>query len=186
MFRWRITKYSPALRNGGGAYRGNDWTSVSDIGASFCGSILTVDDYLSVENQYVSTALEFLADAAIKSLAVIGLETKHKVPAGFYRSWFPRILLNPKVTEGERLRGERLEGLMRAMLRELMWCRLESKGRMYIHFGYDYYMYIGSRYHSEASIQYAREAGLFVEEMSSPYLEVRSRGAGGAGDSRGR
>jgi hypothetical protein len=39
----RVTKYDPALRVGGrGAFTGDDWTSVSDVGRTFDGVVLTL------------------------------------------------------------------------------------------------------------------------------------------------
>jgi hypothetical protein len=55
-------------------------------------------------------------------------------------------------------------------LRSLIWCKLEEPGRFFIHFGHDYYMYIGSESPSPASIDYAGQICLFVEPMTSPYL----------------
>jgi len=59
---------------------------------------------------------------------------------------------------------------MRMCLREAIWCKLEAEGRFYIHFGWDYYMYIGSDKSSADAIQLATSDGLFVEDFISPYL----------------
>ena len=40
---------------------------------------------------------------------------------------------------------------------------------MYIHFGYDYYMYIGSSNACDNVRIKIQEEGLFVEEFKSPY-----------------
>jgi hypothetical protein len=57
-------------------------------------------------------------------------------------------------------------------LREEFWCRLETEDR-FLHFGYDYYMYVGVKTTCSASITFAREVGLFVEQFDSPYLEIK-------------
>ena len=41
---------------------------------------------------------------------------------------------------------------------------------MYVHFGYDYYMYIGSEKPLEKEIDSINRSGLFVENMVSPYI----------------
>jgi hypothetical protein len=71
-----------------------------------------------------------------------------------------------------RLSGGALGDVCRLVLREILWCKLESENGFYIHFGYDYYMYIGGPAPSENSIAYGRQQGLFVEEMESPYLDA--------------
>ena len=53
----RLTKYDPRLRDGDGAYRHDDWTSVSDVGRTFAGRTLMVGDYRRVEEAYVATIL---------------------------------------------------------------------------------------------------------------------------------
>jgi hypothetical protein len=43
---------------------------------------------------------------------------------------------------------------------------------MFIHFGYDYYMYIGSsKIAPDFLIKKIQDEDLFVEEFKSPYLE---------------
>jgi hypothetical protein len=49
MFEYRVTKYDPAHRAASGAYR-DEWTSFSDIGRSFGGVILTVEQYQRIED----------------------------------------------------------------------------------------------------------------------------------------
>ena len=54
---WRITKYNPAFRDERGVYLKDEWTSVSDVGKSFDGVVLTFKEYREIEDNYVSTAL---------------------------------------------------------------------------------------------------------------------------------
>jgi len=63
-----------------------------------------------------------------------------------------------------------LADVCRLVLREILWCKLESTNGFYIHFGYDYYMYVGSPVSSQRAIDYGKQNGLYVEEMESPYL----------------
>jgi len=81
------------------------------------------------------------------------------------------ILYNPKsLRNGTNVSGEILESICRLILREVIWCRLESELSFYIHFGWDYYMYVGSLISSKEAIEYGKANGLFIEEMISPYL----------------
>ena len=59
---------------------------------------------------------------------------------------------------------------MRLALREVLWFRIQGKNGFYIHFGYDYYMYIGSE---EACIPKSDlTTELFVDkDFASPYFD---------------
>lgn len=56
------------------------------------------------------------------------------------------------------------------MLRERGFCRLEAPAGVYIHVGYDYYLYLGGAVPSDRTIDLATQVGLFVDEdFTSPY-----------------
>jgi hypothetical protein len=57
---------------------------------------------------------------------------------------------------------------MRRVLREEFWCRLEGP-EAFVHFGYDYYLYVGVPRACPEAEQATRRAGLFVESFRSPY-----------------
>ena len=63
------------------------------------------------------------------------------------------------------------ENLFRMVLREQLWCKFEWQRQAYLHFGWDFYMYIGVHRSCPKSIYYAAGQGLFVEPFVSPYLE---------------
>lgn len=142
---------------------------VSDIRESFGGQVLTLEEYRKVENAYVLSALRFLKEAGLVSLKVTSLE-KQNLPR-VQRWLLADIPIDPSlVEEGMSASGEELANICRLVLREAIWCRLESEPGFYIHFGWDYYMYVGSPVPSEESVLYGREQGLFIEVMQSPYL----------------
>ena len=64
-----------------------------------------------------------------------------------------------------------IESVSRLVLREIIWCRLGAESDFYIHFGWDYYMYIGAQKTSEKLLRAIGQLGLFIEEMASPYLD---------------
>jgi hypothetical protein len=172
MFCYRITKYNPDFRDEDGAFQGEDWISISDVGKNFSGRILTFEEYLSVENKYVSSVLHFFNETDLKNLSVVGLEQKQDQKRNVEDARFSGIDYKKKnFREGVEIDGSNLPQLCRLVLREIIWCRLESGQDFYIHFGYDYYMYIGTSVWPDASVNFAKELGLFVEEMESPYLE---------------
>jgi hypothetical protein len=167
-YGWRITKYNPAFRDERGAYQKDEWISFSDIGQSFDGEELTFEEYQKAEDAYVFTALHFLSEANLKSLKVISLETNApKVK----KSLLADIPYNPKQIKNEMdVSDKDLESICRLVLRDVFWCCLESASDFYIHFGWDYYMYVGSNVCSEEAINFGRAKNLFIEEMVSPYI----------------
>ena len=169
MYNWRISKYNPENRDEAGGYLNNEWTSVSDIGSRYDGRVLTLDEYRSVEDCYVASIRAFLAAADLSWLEVASLEGPADVEMASRNLW--NIALDPAlVTNGMILSAQSLEDMCRLALREILWCRLISGNDFHIHFGYEYYLYIGSRTASEAAVAGTRRSGLFVEEMISPYM----------------
>jgi hypothetical protein len=73
------------------------------------------------------------------------------------------------VSEGIELMLDEIQTPFRDVLREKYWCGFEQDDAGFVHFGWDYYMYIGVSTSSSRSIQFARTHGLFVEEFISPY-----------------
>jgi hypothetical protein len=153
---YRITKYNPAFRNSAGAYTRDEWTMFKDVGRSFGGAVLTREEYERVENAYVSAALAFMGEAGLASLAVDSLEN-HR---GHERTF----------EEGIVLPLEQVGDVIRRVLREEFWCRLEGQGG-FIHLGWDYYMYIGVPHSCPRARMRTIELGLYVEEFSSPYKD---------------
>ena len=173
MFCYRITKYNPDFRDEKGAFQGEDWISVSDIGKKFSGHILTFEEYLSVENKYISSALHFFNEADLKGLSLVDLELKQDRRHNVEDIRFSGIdYKRNNFYEGMEVPGSNLPQLCRLILREIIWCRLESNRKFYIHFGWDFYMYIGTSIWPDASVNFAKQQGLFVEEMESPYSQL--------------
>ena len=156
MNEYRVTKYNPAFRDQSGAYNKDEWTSFRQIGQTFSGVLLTSDEYERVEQAYIQTALSFLRESGLFSLRVAGLENSQRNPIDF--------------NNGSVLPLDRVGEIIRRILREEFWCRLEgSEG--FIHFGWDYYMYIGVPHPCPRAQARAAELGLYVEEFASPVRE---------------
>ena len=62
---------------------------------------------------------------------------------------------------------EQLAEVIRLILREKFWCRLEAAGG-FLHFGYDYYLYLGVPHRCPAAERTASELGLYVEVFDQP------------------
>lgn len=151
MTEYRITKYDPENRIDG-KYALNEWTSMSDIGESFDDGVLTRDQYMQVEQNYVDCCLELLRKAGISQLMVCSPEYYDE------RTQLPDVL-----SEEEAIRKA-----IRCCLQEKCWAKLENKD-FFIHFGYDYNMYVGTGLPAAVVQDTSRKYELFCEVKSSPY-----------------
>ena len=154
MPHFRVTKYDPAHRDASGAYLHDEWTSFSDIGKVFAGTLLTLKTYEETENAYISAAVDFLREAGASCLHVVGLEVQ------------PDAVGAP--LEDDTLNLEQIASVLRGLLREDFWCRLEGEN-VFFHVGWDYYMYVGVPHQCPVAKASARSRGLFVEAFASPY-----------------
>jgi hypothetical protein len=170
---WRISKYNPKYRNKKDEYQKNEWTSCHDIGKLYDSKEFTVDDYMAVENAYINTVLSFMNGLNIKTLTAQYLEKYfdslncHETPLVYTEEMKE---LFERLHEGYILEIRDVEHLCRLVLREQLWCKLENDNKMFIHFGYDYYMYIGSLLKPKEVINLIENIGIFIEIFESPYL----------------
>jgi len=114
-----------------------------------------------MEDRYISAIVAFWRAHHRAELVVAGLERNTT-----------RADTGGVLTEGEHLRTQGdIEAVARAVLREETWCKLLAhNGSCEIHFGYEYYVYLLSNAVSDFT-QAASDAGLFLEEIKSPYVE---------------
>ncbi|GAA2811490.1 hypothetical protein RMN57_28650 [Kitasatospora sp. CM 4170] len=154
MTQYRITKHSPEQRAGATP----SWTSFSDIGESFGGEQLTEAAYAETEEGYLSAIRQFAAVQGVTALKVDGLEMYPE------SSWWQRV------SEGDSLSLYEAIELSRSILHEdFVWCRLFAGSEFFVHFGYDFYMYVGVSNPAEGIVASIRRAGLYVDEFESPY-----------------
>lgn len=156
MFEYRITKYDPKHRDSSGAYTLDDWTSMSDIGKTFAGTVLTEAEYLRVEDAYVTTAIAVLREAGVRSLTVAGLENPSDVALSF--------------TDGSEFQLSEIGEVIRRVLRDEFWCRLDA-ATSFVHIGWDYYLYLGVPVTCPDAVKLANKRGLFVERFESPFKD---------------
>ena len=64
---------------------------------------------------------------------------------------------------------EQVALLSRLILREKIWGKLVFEKQIFVHFGYDYYMYIGLEKESKKALERTQALGLFTEKFKSPY-----------------
>jgi len=173
MYHWRITKYNPKLRGPQGNFLGNEWTSYSDIGKFYGNKQFTREDYLVTEDAYVNAVIRFMNCLKISSLRVAALEEFDEET--IYKDNDPQetIILMNNVQIGSLINQQQVSNMCRLILREYVWAKLSHDSKMYVHFGYDYYMYIGSLLPCHETIKSIINEGLFVEKFKSPYYKNR-------------
>jgi hypothetical protein len=172
-YSYRVTKYNPLYRDPRGFYLREEWTSVSDIGKTFCGKKLTPTEYLKVEGLYLAAITAFMDCLSINILYVDSL-TKWKEEVNLRDLQSSNEALKQvyvDLKEGIDLNRDDISNASRLVLRDEIGLKLIYPEKMFVHFGYDYYMYIGcSDICSEAIINITK-SGLFIENFVSPYLD---------------
>ncbi len=173
MFSWRITKYNPIYRDLNGRYKNEEWTSFSDIGKSFSGKEFKINEYLRYEGLYVTSIFEFMKCLQISSLEVNDLE-KLSDNTNLIKSneLFSQEMIDLylRIRNNEILEAKDIGNIIRLILRESIWAKLTNDNMLFVHFGNDYYMYVGSSKICNETIELIKKTGLFVEAYESPYL----------------
>lgn len=166
---FRVTKFDPRKRDEAGAFLHDAWISVSDIGSAFAGEVLTQADYLRVEDAYVSSVRQFMVAAHIDTLRLVDLSIVSP-PGVAVQKYFCDGVLDrcQMLKESSIVPNAHIDDVIRGALREILWCRLEGARGFYVHFGHDYYMFIGIPEAAQAPDHLP--PGIFVEEFESPYL----------------
>ncbi len=169
MYYYRITKYDPKLRNEKGWYTKDEWTDFSCVGHSFGGELCTLENYEYVEALHIDAVLLFMDSMNLDYLKCIGVEKyetikDEKVPDEL-RSLYKRVKKGLCIYKNE------MRILLKLILRNYFWCKLEHSDKMFVHFGYEYYMYVGVEKECKEVVDQIEQSGLFVEEFLSPYLD---------------
>lgn len=151
MIEYKITKYDPQNRMDG-KYTVHEWTSISDIGKSFDDGVLTYDQYVQAEQRYIDCCMDLLQKADISCLLVCSPE------------YYDDGVQLPDILSTERA----IRSAIRDCLREKCWAKLENEG-FFIHFGYDYNMYVGTDFSVSDVKAISRKYNLFSEVIKSPY-----------------
>lgn len=169
MLCYRITKYNPVFRDSSGSYTKNEWTSFADVNKIFDGQIFALDEYLCVERAYCDVVMKFMDCLRVTHLYINSLEKNHfHVHKKRYTADIVAVVALLK--EGMALEKKDIVVIIPLVLREIIWLKLDAP-TMFAHFGYDYYMYVGSEARCISAITYAQENGLFVDGYESPYMD---------------
>lgn len=169
MFQKRVTKYDPKKRNAQGYYLWDEWTEYSDIGKIYQGREVTITEYLDVEERYLAYIEAFLWALNVKEMAIYCLWIDKNNNDALKRLGGEPLLPFEKIQEGGVLEGDEVLACVRSVLRGQIWCKLLGAKGSYLHFGYDFYMYLGC---DEPSLLIEPDIpGLYVENFCSPYTQ---------------
>lgn len=162
-----MTKYDPQNRNSLGSYVVDEWTAVSDVGREYAGKIFTLSDYIKTETNYINAIKSFMKATSTSKLKLVDLELHDLGSDATYATTSMKQTYE-KIKEGMSVSESELPDVCGLILRECMWGRLISK-KMFVHFGNDYYMYIGAKSNCKKAIEETKKLGMFVEKFKSPY-----------------
>ncbi len=73
MYKYRISKYNPIFRNSAGKYMNDEWTSISDIGKIYNNKKFTQNEYIEIENKYISAIMLVVKKMNIDKMQVNNL-----------------------------------------------------------------------------------------------------------------
>lgn len=160
MLSWRITKYNPSNRDERGCYLDDkEWTCFSEVGTN-----VSEEDYLRTESNYINAITTFMDEIGLNRLYLNELELWSDEVLSQNASNFLRKMWVGKVVTAQEIRE-----LAKLTLRNVICCKLSCKKEFFVHFGYDYYMYIGAIKDCPSSRKKVQDTGLFVEDYNSPY-----------------
>lgn len=157
-----IVKYNPQFYDASGVYIKDEWSSISDIGKTFPDGILSLEEYLSIEDRYVNVVECLMEHLNIRYLTIGGLEIKTDDES--LRLSDDMIKLRNAIHVGSRLNINKCGLFIRMALRESIWGILVNERRdVQVSFGYDYYMHIHARINREYLKDIVICNGLFMD-----------------------
>ncbi len=174
MHEYRVTKYDPSKRDGDGLYLDSEeWTYPDQIGQIIHGVVFSLEEYLRVEARYIRAVKRFFSASGLSHLRVTNLHQNYSSLIETLRERDPRLheaaFDQLELSEDQGIALDELELIVKMNLRDALGCRLEIHRKFYIHFGWDFYMYVGSYRDCRAAIEQTEADQLFVEPFASPY-----------------
>jgi hypothetical protein len=143
MHKYRITKYNPVFRDNNGWYHEDDWIMIWQIGDTFNGRVFTTNDYLQMEDKYWETLRYLLELSDVDLMKIVHVERADNIKPFFTTNKYVDTQFVEKAIKLNRpIRISNIEIVVRLCLRGIIWCKLISKTKVNVSFGYDYYMYL--------------------------------------------
>ncbi len=169
MYKYRISKYNPLFRDKLGRYQKSEWTAISDIGKKFDAGYLTGNDYVKIEDCYVTAVQQIMNYHSLSSLCIDKLSRSFPYEeflklTNDYSHLYSENLLNFYLKfNGNEAAFEEVGQLIRLQLREDVWVEMFSPKKLKIFIGYDYLMGVHSSRPLDKIIPKIKDLGLYVE-----------------------
>ena len=128
------------------------WTNICDIGKIFNGRVLTLERYLFYERKYVNVLEQFFKLLKIERMRASSVEihpynNRIVIAEILSNGVLPLQTMNLKewLSEGEEYPVTLVKLLFILVLREQCWAKFTDEAGNFIHIGYDFFFYLGSR-----------------------------------------
>ena len=167
----RITKYDPTYRDERGVFVGNDWTALSDVSVANGPS---VSEYLAIEENYCAVVLSIFESLSLSEATISGIEfydddMDDYASCDWYETYLDALkeFRSLNICKKTRVDIPMVKILLRMMLRDVVWMKVDFDDGAYLRVGHDFYVNFGS----PRKFDWASVDGMFVEEMSFSYIE---------------
>lgn len=155
--RFVIVKYRPEYYVNG-VYTNNEWSSFADIGRVFNDKLFSLEEYLIVEDRYVSCIKDMAIESSCKYLTIGYMENRTRLKTvkanGEQRT----------ITTGSRLLIKDIDDVIKRVLREEVWIVfLNRNKRFVVDFGYDYYLHVRCQLRREVVSIIVNKNNLFFD-----------------------
>ena len=138
---YRITKYNPKNRNEDGHYLLDEWICPSEVGNDFNGVTFSKEDYFKVETKYIDAVIKLLESQSINNLRIVNLSMNYKTQylVDPENEWLVEDSFQSiELFEDKSLHIEEIKIIIKMILRNFIWCRLEIDNKFHLTFGWDY------------------------------------------------
>lgn len=177
---WRYTahsvvKYNPEYYSEKGYYTKDEWGCMGDVGRVYDEHLLTLDEYLDVEQKYIDAVIRVMELTNCRYLTVSFLgdtvvSTKNSIRKMLSEEnrflQYDKVLYDSfmNLIEGKRIFKANIPYVVSLNLREYTYTALTNfqKG-LEIHFGYDYYIYFNTKFPIDILRGEIRKIGLFLD-----------------------
>lgn len=146
-YSYRIAKYKRVDENGNLYSLPDEWTGFFDVGKK-----VSLFEYEKVESQYIDFIVLACNYYHANEIEIKNLESDD----------------TSNYKDKQKLSVSNVEGVVRDILRERIWCKLACE-RFEFHFGYDFYMYFLSSENPDMFIKQIK-LPLTIQKYKSPYL----------------
>ena len=144
-----IVKYAPQYYDENGVYQKDEWTCFSDVGKEFEGKIITMEDYLDVEDRFISVTRAILEAAGCTFVTLGYVEPMRK----------------KGLKEGMRVRIQMIDHYIRLVLRGEAWIVfINSRKGVQFDFSEDVlYMHLNCHIPEEPLREIVENRGLYLD-----------------------